>query len=217
VKFLIRRSSNQESDMKITLAILTGGKSKRMGQDKAFLSFLGETLVERIMRRLDGLAQEVLFIGPNCLNTNLSGIRSIPDLLPGRGPLGGLYTALNAASQPAVALIACDMPFVSADLLAYQNQLLESENMDIVLASTARGLEPLHAIYRRKTCLPATRDALNNGENRLISWFPKVKVRILTYSEIIPFDNHGLTFLNVNTPDELIRAEKMAISDDPEI
>jgi molybdopterin-guanine dinucleotide biosynthesis protein A len=194
----------------LTLAILAGGKSLRMGQDKAIMSFRGEALVHRILNRLAGLAAEVIVIAPESLEYLSLGIGIVPDILPGCGPLGGLYTALFAASHTAVAAIACDMPFANAELLTHQLDILFSDNMDVVVPSSEKGLEPLHAIYRRDTCLPVVREALEAGEQRLISWFPSVKVRILIPEETNPFDHRGLMFLNVNTPDEHAQAEKLA-------
>ena len=193
-----------------TLAILAGGKSQRMGQDKAIMPFLGVALIHRILDRLGGLAAEVIVIAPESKEYLSLGIRIAPDLLPGRGPLGGLYTALFAASQQVVATVACDMPFVNAELLAHQRDILFSDKMDVVVPSSERGLEPLHTIYRRETCLPVVREALDAGEHRVISWFPKVKVRTLTPEETFPFDSRSLMFLNVNTPGELNQAEKLA-------
>lgn len=193
----------------LTIAILAGGKSQRMGQDKANISFRGEALVSRVLDKLAGLVGEVIVIAPRSQEYLELGIRIAPDLLPGRGPLGGLYTALFAASHSAVACVACDMPFVNADLLAHQQDLLFSNNMDVVVPSSERGIEPLHAIYRRETCLLAVREALEAGEQRLISWFPRVKVRILAPKDTNDFDHRGLMFLNVNTPEELAQAEKI--------
>jgi molybdopterin-guanine dinucleotide biosynthesis protein A len=130
-------------------------------------------------------------------------------LLPERGPLGGLFTALSATTNEAVALVACDMPFVSAELLIYELDILVADNMDVVVPSSEKGLEPLHAIYRRNTSLPVVRRAINSGEQRLISWFPDVKVRILSRDETRHFDPRGLSFLNINTPEELALAEKL--------
>ena len=194
----------------LTLAILAGGRSQRMGQDKAIMPFRGDALVRRVLDRLTGLAAEVIIIAPESQETLSLNIRIAPDLLPGRGSLGGLYTALFTASHPAVAAVACDMPFVNADLLAHQRDLLFSDNVDVVVPSSEKGLEPLHAIYRRETCLPVVREALEAGEQRLISWFPRVRVRILTPEEMKPFDRRGLMFLNINTPDELAQAERLA-------
>ncbi len=194
----------------LTLAILAGGRSQRMGQDKAMMPFRGDALVRRVLDRLTGLAAEVIIIAPESQEALSLNIRVAPDLLPDRGPLGGLYTALFTASHPAVAAVACDMPFVNADLLAHQRDLLFSDNVDVVVPSSEKGLEPLHAIYRRETCLPVVREALEAGEQRLISWFPRVRVRILTPEEMKPFDRRGLMFLNINTPDELAQAERLA-------
>ncbi len=194
----------------LTLAILAGGKSQRMGQNKAMMPFQGEALVRRVLDRLAGLAAEVIAVAPGSQEYLSLNIRVVSDLLPGRGSLGGLYTALFAASHPAVAAVACDMPFANADLLAHQRDILFSDNVDVVVPSSEKGLEPLHAIYRRETCLPVVREALEAGEQRMISWFPRVRVRILTPEETKPFDPRCLMFLNVNTPDELTQAEKWA-------
>ena len=198
----------------LTLAILAGGMSKRMGQNKAILPFQGEVLVRRVLNRLTGLATEAIIIAPESQEYLSLGIRVAPDQIPGRGPLGGLYTALMAASRQAVAVVACDMPFVSADLLAYQRDILFSDMMDAVVPSSKNGLEPLHAIYRRETCLLAVRKALDAGQLRMTSWFPSAKVRILTSEETNPFDPRSLIFLNVNTPSELAQADKLISEND---
>jgi molybdopterin-guanine dinucleotide biosynthesis protein A len=194
----------------LTIAILAGGKSQRMGQNKSIVPFQGETLVRRVIDRLAGLEAEVIVIAPKTRNNLSLGVKVVPDLIPGRGPLGGLYTGLSAASHQAVAAVACDMPFVNAGLLAHQRDILLSDNWDVVIPSSEGGLEPLHAIYRRDTCLPIVREAMNKGEQRLISWFPHIKVCILSPSETKPFDTQGLMFLNINTPEELLQAEKLA-------
>jgi molybdopterin-guanine dinucleotide biosynthesis protein A len=199
----------------LTLAILAGGKSLRMGQDKAVMLFNGESLVCRVLNRLGGLASEIIVIAPGFQEYLSLGIRVTPDLYFGYGPLGGLYTALFTATYSAIAVVACDMPFADSDLFAYQRDILFSENNDVVVPSSERGLEPLHAIYRRESCLPAVREALDAGEKRLISWFPRVRVRILTSEETSPFDPLGLMFLNVNTPEELVQAEKIALENTP--
>jgi molybdopterin-guanine dinucleotide biosynthesis protein A len=165
-------------------------------------------LIRRVLDRLAGLAAEVILIAPETKEYLSLGLRIATDIFPGRGSLGGLYTALVTASQPAVAAVACDMPFANAGLFAYQRDILFSENMDVVIPSSENGLEPLHAVYRRETCLPAVMDALAAGEQRLISWFPRVRVRLLMPAETHPFDPDGLMFLNINTPEELARAEK---------
>ena len=194
----------------LTIAVLAGGMSQRMGQDKSIMTFNGEVLIRRVLNRLAGLANEVMIVAPRNHAYLSLGIKVEPDILPGRGPLGGLYTALNKSFNQEVALIACDMPFVNPGLLLHQLEILISDNVDVVVPSSDKGLEPLHAIYRKETSLPAVKEALDSGERRLVSWFPNVKVRILTQKETNPFDPGGLMFLNINTPEEFSKAEKLA-------
>jgi molybdopterin-guanine dinucleotide biosynthesis protein A len=194
----------------LTLAILAGGKSKRMGRNKAIIPFQGEALVYRVMERLEGLADEVIVVAPRTKEYLSLGVKIFKDVIPGYGPLGGLYTALLAASQPAIAVVACDMPFVNFELLAYEKEILFKENFDVVVPISIRGLEPLHAIYRRGTCLQVVKEAIKIKERRMISWYPLVKVRILSAEEIRPYDPDEMTFLNINTPEELVKIEKLA-------
>ena len=208
----------------ITLAIQAGGESRRMGQDKALLPFLGRPLILRVVERLAAFADEILVTTNQPADYAFLGLPLFADLQPGRGALGGLYTALHAAQHPLVAVVACDMPFASRALFEYERDLLVETGADVVIPSSAEGaehslsLEPLHAVYRRATCLLAIEDALAAGEWKLISWFPKVKVRTLTPAETTRHDPQGaehslsLTFLNLNTPEEFHLAEQLASS-----
>ena len=126
----------------------------------------------------------------------------LPTRVPGQGALVGLHTALQAASQPYVAVIACDMPFVNSRLISYQLDCLVSEQVDLVIPLTEQGYEPFHTVYRRETCLPAVADALQSGKKRMISWFDQVRVREVRQAELLRFDPLGRAFLNVNTPEE---------------
>lgn len=194
----------------LTVVIQAGGESSRMGANKALMPFLGQPLIARVLERVRPLADEILVTTNQREGFEFLGQPLIADILPGNGALGGLYTALHAASQPLVAVIACDMPFASRDLLAFQRDLLLREGADVVLPASKQGYEPLHAIYRKETCLPAVESALRQGHRRMIAWFPEVIVRVLTEGEIQTQDPSGRAFLNVNTPDELHQAENLA-------
>ena len=194
----------------ITLAIQAGGESRRMGRDKALMPFLGRPLILRVVERLAALADEVVVTANNPADYAFLGLPLFADLEPGRGALGGLYTALHAAQHPLVAVAACDMPFASRALFEYERDLLIETGADVVIPSSAEGLEPLHAVYRRATCLPTIKDALMAGEWKLIAWFPVVQVRTLTPAETARHDPQGLAFLNLNTPEEFRQAERLA-------
>ena len=194
----------------LTIVIQAGGESRRMGQDKALLPFLGQPLIQRIAQRLAAAADELTITTNQPDAYRFLGLPLFSDTRPARGPLGGLLTALTCARQPLVAVVACDMPFASPALLAFQARVLQNEAADIVIPLTPAGYEPLHAVYRRETCLPAVEWALDHDQWKLISWFSKVKVRALSVEECQLYDPLGLAFANVNTPQELADAEIVA-------
>lgn len=181
-----------------------------MGENKALKPFLGRPLIERVMQRLRPIATELLVTTNQPDELSFLGVPLVPDLLPGRGALGGLYTALAAAHEDLVAVAACDMPFASAALLTAAAGILQAESADVVIAKTAEGYEPLHAVYRRSTCLPAIEAAIAADQWRVIAWFPSVRVRTLTADELSQYDPEGLAFLNLNTPEEFQQAERRA-------
>lgn len=194
----------------LTIAIQAGGESRRMGQDKALMPFLGRPLIQRVIERMTPLADEIIVTTNRPEAYAFLGLPLFADLRPGRGALGGLYTALASAGKELLATLACDMPFASPELLAFQTRLLEAENADVVIPLLESGYEPLHAVYRRATCLPAVEWALENDQWKLISWFSKVNVRTLSAAECRVYDPRELAFANVNTPQEVAEAEAKA-------
>jgi len=196
----------------LTICIQAGGESSRMGEDKALKPFLGRPLIQRVIDRLSPVADEVIVTTNRPEAYRFLGLRLLPDLRPGRGALGGLYTAIASASHPFVAVVACDMPFASPALIEAANRLMVQEEADVVIAKTQEGFEPIHAVYRRATCRPAIETAIDADQWKVIAWFPTVKVRILTSDELKQFDPDGLAFWNVNTPEEFGEAERLARS-----
>lgn len=193
-----------------TISIQAGGGSRRMGADKALRPFLGRPLIARLAERLAGLADELLVTANRPQEYAFVGLPVHPDLRPGRGALGGLHTALTVAAHPLVAAVACDLPFLSPDLLRRQRDLLESEQADVVVPAGPDGLEPLHALYRRATCLPLVESALDADQWKMTAWFERARVRVLAPDEWQAFDPRGVLFFNCNTPDEFARAEALA-------
>lgn len=193
-----------------SLVIQAGGKSERMGEDKALKPFLGRPLIQQVMDRLAPLADEIIVTTNRPENYAFLGHRLVADLVPGRGALGGLYTAVASATHPIVGVVACDMPFASKALFETATRLLVQEEADVVIAKTDEGYEPFHAVYRRATCVPAIQSAIDADMWKVIAWFPSVKVRELTRAEITTVDSSGLCFWNVNTPEEFAEAERIA-------
>ena len=199
----------------LTVVIQAGGQSSRMGEDKALKPFLGRPLVQRVADRLAPIADEMIVTTNRpaeygFLNTSTGSVRLVADLKPGRGALGGLYTAIASATSDFVAVAACDMPFVSQMFFENAHRLMVEEEADVVIAKTDEGYEPFHALYRRETCLSAIEAAIAADQWKVIAWFPQVKVRILSPEEIKTVDPSGLCFWNLNTPEEFIQAEEKA-------
>ena len=194
----------------VSIAILAGGASRRMGSDKAFLPFLGVPLIQRVIDRVRPLCHECFIIGAPDDRFNGLGLEVIPDAIPGHNALGGLYTALIKASNPLVIVLGCDMPFVNEPLLRRQVEIIERVKVDAVVPRSRLGEEPLHAVYRRQICAPLVERAIHSGERRMISWMQWANIRYLDESIVSQFDPWHLSFENINTPEDLARAEDLA-------
>jgi molybdopterin-guanine dinucleotide biosynthesis protein A len=196
--------------------VLVGGKSRRYGQNKALEVFQGERLIDRQLRKVQALFQEVLVI------TNEPGdylhlqVTILRDVIPGLGPLGGIYTGLLFAQGKSVFVTACDMPFLQPAVVKHMMQL--SKNNDVVVPEKKEGLEPLHAIYSAR-CLPHIKKMLDRGKFQVVSFFPAVKVCRLSQEELEKLDPYGLSFFNINTPDDMNRARELlgGLGESPEI
>jgi molybdopterin-guanine dinucleotide biosynthesis protein A len=194
----------------LSLVIQAGGESRRMREDKALRPFLGRPLITRVIDRLGGMAGEILITSNHPENYAFLQRKVFPDQFPRRGTLGGLHTAMASASLPYVAVVACDLPFASAVILERMVIVMEKEGVDAVVPSSDVGWEPMHAVYRRESCLPAVSASLEAGEWKAIDWFPHVRVRALTLEEAAACDPSGLAFWNINTPEEFAEAEQVA-------
>ncbi len=181
-----------------------------MGQNKALLPFLGMPLIQRIVERVQTIASELVIISNDRTGLEFLDLPIIPDQIPGQGALSGLYTSLFAAQHSLVVTVACDMPFINPVLLQAEAEILLNSDADAVVPESSNGLEPLHAVYRRDACLPAVKEALFLEQRRLVGWFDRVSVRVMTQKEVTLFDPDQLAFINLNTPDDLARAESLA-------
>lgn len=214
-----------------TTAIISGGKSSRMGTDKALLEIGGKTMIEQIVAQTAGLGGDQIVITNTPERYAFLNLPMFLDVFPDKGALGGLYTAIHSASQPYALTLACDMPFVNQPLLKHMLSLapdfdavvprlnspllspLPSTSLRSVQdAATGEGpgvragvraeAEPFRAIYS-KACLDPIRHALDAGKMRVNSFFPDIRIRWVEEYEIKQFDPELLTFMNCNTPEEL--------------
>lgn len=195
----------------LTAAILAGGKSARMGTDKAFVKLAGRPLIRHVLDRLalvDAI-RETLVITNRPDDYAHLGLPCIPDRVPGKGTLGGIYTALDAGQHAHVLVVACDMPLISPPLLAYMAELCAAAEppYDVVVPRVAGYPQGVHAIYSAR-CKTEIHAALAADRLKVIGFYDRVRVRYLDEAEYAPFDPHGRSFFNVNTPDDLDAARQ---------
>ncbi len=200
----------------ITIVLQAGGKSTRMGKDKALLPFLGIPLIKRLRDRFLDVGEELLVITNDFSGYQDLAVPLYKDIIPDRGALGGLYTALSISKNPLVGIIAADLPFASPALITHLIKTLLSSGADAAIPSTERGLEPLHAVYRRDTSLPLVKGALDQNLWRVNAWFDQAEILILPPEETWKVTSSRYTFLNLNTPEDLQKAEKLSLNLDPQ-
>jgi molybdenum cofactor guanylyltransferase len=198
----------------LSVAVLAGGKSRRMGQDKALLEVGGRALIEYVLDASREVGSDVFIVASDRPEYQQFGFRVVSDRFPHSGSLGGIYTALAESESDYCAVLACDMPFVNVALFRHMAAIerdydvlvpaLPSERSDQGGSET---LETLHAIYSR-ACLPAIERQLNAGVFKVIGFFSEVRVRRMPEEEVRSFDPQLLSFFNTNTPAEFEWAKR---------
>lgn len=178
-----------------TGAVLAGGKSSRMGRDKGMMKINGMTLVERTYHLLGNIFPKVIIIS-NRAGYYKTGAEVYKDLIPGKGPMGGIYTALYVAESPFVLAVACDMPFVNEELLHHILKYAEPK-IDAVVPVYDDTPQPLCAVYQ-KTCLPKMEQMLRKGNFKLQYLLTILRTCYLTIDSGKQWCSPHL-FLNVNT------------------
>lgn len=184
----------------ISVVVLAGGASQRMGANKALLPIGDdETLVGRVVVNLRALSEDIVLVSNTPELYASLPVRHCADRFPAAGPLAGLHAGLLAARHHWAFVAACDMPLINHRLVRYMTLL--TEGCDAVAPRIEQAVEPLHALYSQ-TCLPAIEASLQAGQRRMISFYPAVRVRYVEGREVAIFDRAGHSFANANTPED---------------
>jgi molybdopterin-guanine dinucleotide biosynthesis protein A len=200
-------------------AVLAGGAARRYGgTPKGLLTVGGRRILDRVVDAVQAVtgAWPLLIANAPDAQSWRPDLQTLPDTRPGFGTLGGIYTAVTVAAPAPVLCVAWDMPFVPESLLhALIDRMTpqgegEGGAYDAVLpeSSGRRGLEPLCAIYA-PACAPAIARRLESGDLKAISFHPDVRVGIVPLAQVQGFGDPDELFFNVNTPDDLVRAEAL--------
>lgn len=196
--------------IKVTSIVLAGGKNLRLGRNKALELIGGQSLIERVIERLQPLtSQSLVVVSPSQLNFPVAGKAEIlVDLYPDGGPLGGIYTGLLAAQSEYSLVVACDMPFLNTELLSYMIGL--APGFAAVVPRLEEGkVESLHAVYA-KTCLGIMKRRLERHQLQVNTLLDILRVRYVERDECQRFDPQLLSFFNINYPSDLKRAIALA-------
>jgi molybdopterin-guanine dinucleotide biosynthesis protein A len=188
-----------------TAVILAGGKSSRIGRNKALLDFGGEPLIGRIHRILKQGFQHVLISANDEDTYKFLGAPVIPDIFPGGGSLAGIHSGLLTCPSPHCFFVACDMPFINIELVRYLHRLIDT--YAVVIPVSDQGYEPLHAFYSRQ-CLSHIQNQLEHGNLKIIDFFPLVKLREIKRDELRLYDPEELSYFNINTTDKYEHAKR---------
>ncbi len=192
-----------------TIVLQAGGRSSRMGRDKALVPFQGQTLIEYILEQLRAIEAPVIVITNRPEDYTFLRLPLFGDLVQDWGALGGLHAALSHARTEFALVLACDMPFINLDYLTYTHRLAAGFDAVVPVLGEQQFAEPFRAIYRR-SCLGAVERAIAAGSRRMISFLDEVRVRFVTSEEVRQFDPELVSFFNVNTPEDLASAARIA-------
>ena len=184
----------------ITGIVLMGGKSSRMGADKAYSRIGNKTLLENSYELLKEFCRDVIFSTGNNVVQTIPGQKNIPDEKQGLGPIGGIYSCLKHSETGTNIIIAVDIPFIDRRLIKF---LLENyNNTDLLIPAThSNGIEPLCGIYN-KSVLPLIELMINQNDLKVQNLVNYCNSKILRITKEMEFYDDRL-FLNINTPEDL--------------
>ncbi len=199
--------------LQVSGIVLAGGMSRRLGRQKALEPLGGEPMITRVIDRLSPVVQEgvVVVVSDETRASALplpASARLAVDRYPGAGPLGGIFTGLAAADGNWSIVVSCDMPFLRAKL--FDHMLGETEGYDAVVPLIGGWPEPTHSVYA-KSCLPHMERKILAGDLKIASFFDDVRVNFIQEDEMKRLDPGLLSFFNVNTQEDLDRAQALVV------
>lgn len=182
----------------IAAFILAGGASSRMGTDKSQLRLEQQTFTQRIAETLLQLTDSVFIVGRD---SDESSLRSVADVYPKWGALGGIHAALAACSREWAIVVACDLPFVTSELFSYLAEQRMDHDAVVPIQEDGRP-QPLAALYRVDPCLRQATDLIEAGRRRPLDLLEAVKTRWVAFDEMRNFARAQSFFVNINTPED---------------
>lgn len=201
-------TSYENKSLPMTGIVLAGGKSSRMGRNKAFLEWQGHPLIERSLQVLRPIFSEIIISTNNPELYEPYEVKTVQDIYVDQGPLGGLHACLGEAQNDYSFFVACDMPFLDPEVIRFLAELTGKES--VIVPDVAGGLHPLHAFYH-KNCLPIIEKKLKAKRLKLIEIYQECNVRYVREEEFRGFPEVRQTFSNINTPQEWLEIQPFGV------
>ena len=209
-----------KNPLPVTGVILAGGQSRRMGENKALMQLGDNSLIGHVIRRMRLITDELLLVTNSPTEYAHLGVSMHGDIFPSTGALGGIYTGLTHASHDAVLCVACDSPFLEPKLLTYLVSILGE--YDAVMPYTHRKthahrnnaqitLQTLCAAYSKR-CLPIIASMLRESELRVHALQERAHIKRVSPEIWQEFDSDGISFFNINTPEDFETGKKLILS-----
>lgn len=201
-KYVIESPTRETLPLPLTALVLCGGKSRRMGRPKAFLPYEGTTVIEHVLNKVRDLFSEVFLVAnePD-LYENL-GVDVVKDILPYRGPLGGILSGLLVSSHSHAFVIACDMPLVERKIIREMSS--KRHGNDVVVLAHEQGIEPLLAVYS-KNCIKPLEESLFAGNLSLQEFLTGLNAQMFRYESSDSETERLPGYFNMNTPQDYSR------------
>jgi len=193
----------------VTGFVLAGGKSSRMGTDKAVLSLNGSTLLEQAKAVFEQVCEKVFILGPARLYGSFG--ECVEDVYPDCGPLGGIHAALLNSTTPYSLITAVDTPFISAELFNYMIERALNSSALVTAPRIGGVVQPASAVFSHDF-LPIAEAALKSGKYKVEPTFPPGQTLLLTEEDLSQFAKAGEMFENLNTQEDFERARKRVSS-----
>jgi molybdopterin-guanine dinucleotide biosynthesis protein A len=188
--------------MSATIAILAGGHSRRMRTDKSFVLLKGIPLIEHVIARVKPLALPLMILTNKPQAYQHLDLPLHEDVIPNKGSMGGILSALSYSQTRHTLCVACDMPFLNTALLAWLLQ--NAEEADAVVPYIRNCAEGLHAVYS-KNCLEPLQTSIVQNQLKISSFLEQREVRWIHEAAVRNYDPDLCSFINLNTPDDLLR------------
>jgi molybdopterin-guanine dinucleotide biosynthesis protein A len=193
----------------MTGAVLVGGRSRRLGRDKALLLLLGRPLAQWVLEAVSPLVAECWLVTNQPLEHLALGFPLLIDVIPGRGALGGLLSVMLVARGEYVLLSACDTPFLQPTLLETMVKQARRGSQDAVICHSSRGLEPLPGVFSCRL-LPRLQAQVFGEDLRLRTLLNSCRTKVLPPEEVSRYDAQELSFFNINTSEDANKAATLA-------